>query len=456
MYHVATEPRPATVWNPGFFPVTFRPQPRAFDSRKALTLFAASISALVFAMCVAQPLSAQEAASVRTMRIATGPIDSTDFPFGGLVGNAISNPPGSRECDRGGNCGVPGLIAVAQTTAGAFDNLAAVAKGQVELGLTQADIVEWAFRAVGEFADDPPQTRVRVIARLYPATIHLIARRDAKISSITDLIGKRLAIDAEASGTRYTAKLILSAHKVRWTRLRLQTLDLAAAVKALQAGEIDAMFAVGGAPVLALEDLLRSADVELIPIDGPTAAKIAQVVPYYVSDTIPAGTYGNSADIATLAVGSVLIARDDLDEELGYGIAKAIWHQRNIELFATGHPRGKLMDPARAVAGVTVPIHAGAARYYVEQKVMAQAPAIAPAEPSKPLPPRPAARPVRQPPPSSPPPAPVPAQALQDPAPQDQAPATQMAPPPATEPNSAPPTDTAPAITAPAAGPNTP
>ena len=361
----------------------FRPHVCAFDSLKALSLCGLLAAAL--------PAIAQDATGIKQVRIATGPTDSTDFPFGGLVGNAISNPPGSRECDRGGNCGVPGLIAVAQTTGGAADNLQAVVKGQVELGLTHADIAEWAFRADGEFTGQPPQTRLRVVARLYPATVHLFARRGANIASIADLAGKRVALETESSGTRYTAKLILSAHKVRWNRVQFRNLDIAAAGKAFAASELDALFVVDGAPVLALEELSRNAPVDLVPIAGPTADKLVQVVSYYSRDVIPAGAYGNAADVPTIAVGAILIARDDLDQDLSYGIAKAIWHERNAELFATGHPRGKLLDKSRAVAGIAMPVHPGAVRYYIEEKLMSQAPAIAPAEPSQPLPARPAA-----------------------------------------------------------------
>jgi TRAP transporter TAXI family solute receptor len=318
-----------------------------------------------------------------------------------LVGNAISNPPGSRECDRGGNCGVPGLIAVAQTTGGGLDNLNAVARGQIELGLTQVDVMNWGFRGESEFAGQKPLTRTRVIARLYPATLNLIARRGAKIASIADLAGKKVSIDAAGSATRFTAKLVLSAHKVRWTTVQLRELDLSAAAAAMAKSDIDAMFVVGGAPVLALAELSRATEVDVVPIDGPTAAKLVQVVPYYSRDVIPAGAYGNAADVPTLAVGSLLIARDDLDDELGYGIAKAIWHERNVELFATGHPRGRTMDKMLATGGLTVPVHPGAARYYIEEKLMSQAPAIAPAEPSTPLPARPAR--AREPRPSLPP-----------------------------------------------------
>ena len=56
----------------------------------------------------------------RFLRIATGPTESSLFAIGTLLGNVVSSPPGARECERGGSCGVPGLIAVTQSTAGAL------------------------------------------------------------------------------------------------------------------------------------------------------------------------------------------------------------------------------------------------------------------------------------------------------------------------------------------------
>ena len=52
------------------------------------------------------------------LMIGTGATSGTYFPAGGVIGNAISNPPGSCDCDFGGSCGVPGLIAVTTSTHG--------------------------------------------------------------------------------------------------------------------------------------------------------------------------------------------------------------------------------------------------------------------------------------------------------------------------------------------------
>src|SRR5262245_8217532 len=80
------------------------------------------------------------APDTRYFRIGTAATGGTYYPIGGLIAGAISNPPGSRACDKGGSCGVPGLIAVAQSTQGSVQNVEMIARGQLEAALSQSDI----------------------------------------------------------------------------------------------------------------------------------------------------------------------------------------------------------------------------------------------------------------------------------------------------------------------------
>ena len=84
-------------------------------------------------------------------RIATGGIWGTYYPIGSLVASAISNPPGSRPCEEGGSCGVPGLIAVSQAANGSVANVEAIASGTVESGFAQSDVAYWAYTGTGTF-----------------------------------------------------------------------------------------------------------------------------------------------------------------------------------------------------------------------------------------------------------------------------------------------------------------
>lgn len=345
--------------------------PRAVFSKLSLGLF---IAAILVPVGFGFTVYAQD---MRVIRIGAGPTGATDFPFGGLIANAISNPPGSRDCDKGGNCGVPGLIAVAQTTIDAVENLKSISRGDMEIALSQADVTAWAYRGIAAFQNDPPLDNLRVLARLYPENVHLVVREGSPIKSVMDLKGRTVAMGAKDSGTEATAKLILSAYGVKWTSVRMRSLSFAAVTEALASGTIDAFFMVSGAPVLSLEDLATRVPISLVPINGPTAEKLTHIFPYYTLGTIPAGTYGNHAAVETVDVGSVLVAREGMNPELAYGIARAIWHQRNVSLFQGGHPRGKLMDKALAARDIGVPILAGAERYYIENQLM-DPPSISP------------------------------------------------------------------------------
>ncbi len=337
---------------------------RAVSSKLSIVLF---LTAALIPMGIGFTVYAQD---MRVIRIGAGPTGATDFPFGGLIANAISNPPGSRDCDKGGNCGVPGLIAVAQTTIDAVENLKSISRGDMEIALSQADVTAWAYRGTAAFQNEPPLTNLRVLARLYPENVHLVVREGSPIKSVTDLRGRTVAMGAKDSGTEATAKLILSAYGVKWSSVRMRYLGFAAVTEALASGTIDAFFMVSGAPVLSLEDLATRVPISLVPINGPTAEKLTQIFPYYTLGTIPAGTYGNHAAVETVDVGSVLVAREGMNPDLAYGIARAIWHQRNVSLFQAGHPRGKLMDKSLAARDIGVPILSGADRYYIENKLM--------------------------------------------------------------------------------------
>ncbi len=349
----------------------------------ATRLTLAWLVALAFAVLALEVgAAAQDAKESRVIRIGAGPTSLTDFLFGGLVANAISNPPGSRDCDRGGNCGVPGLIAVAQTTADVADNLRAISRGDLELALSQADIAAWAYQGTAAFGGQAPLSNLRVLARLYPENVHLIVRADSAIKDVTGLKGKKIAMGPEGSGTAATAKLILSAYGVKWTSVQMKYMDVAAIPEAFVGGAIDAAFIVSGAPTLAVEDVAARIPIKLVPIAGPVAEKLDKVFPFYSRGVIPAGTYAGLPAIETIDVGSVLLSRDTMDPELAYGIVRAIWHERNVALFQAGHPRGKFMERGAAASYLGVPVQTGADRYYVQNGLMEPGAVVPP--PAKP------------------------------------------------------------------------
>lgn len=323
-------------------------------------------AALALGGAAAVTFGGGEALAIAFFRIGTGSTDGTYFPVGGILASAISKPPGSRECEVGGSCGVAGLIAVAQSTEGSVANVRGIAEGRLESGLSQADISYWAYTGQGIFKEGGPLTELRTIANLFPETVHLVVRRGTDIASVGDLRGKRVSLDREGSGTRVDALLILKAYGLKEKDLDTYAMPVGVAADMLRAGELDAFFMVVGAPATAITDLAQEGLTSLVPIAGPEADTLRETYPFFSSDRIPSGTYWNVATTDTLSVGAQWIVSAEVSDELVYGITRALWHGSTRRLLDSGHPKGRLITLDNALKGLVVPLHPGARRYYEE------------------------------------------------------------------------------------------
>ena len=83
---------------------------------------------------------------------------------------------------------------------------------------------------------------------------------------------------------------------------------------------------------------------------------------------IPAGTYPNQdKDINTIAQPNIMASRADVPEEDVYQITKTIY--ANLAFLNNIHPATKAMALEKAIAGLPMPLHPGAARFYREQGI---------------------------------------------------------------------------------------
>lgn len=317
------------------------------------------------------------AQDIRFFRIGTGSTASSYFPIGGVIASAISNPPGSRGCEEGGSCGVPGLIAVAQTTQGAVANIEAIAAGTLDSGLTQSDVAYWAYTGSEAFAKQGALAGLRAIANLYQESLHIVVRREAKIASIARLKGKRVSLGEEGSGTLVTARMVLRAYGVSEKKLKPQYLLASDAAAKMRAGELDAFFAVGGAPIPVVAELGEALAIDLLPVEGESAEKIRSKYPFLTVDLVPEQTYRGTAATISLGIGTMWVVMADLPEELAYEITRALWHPATRSLLDRGVPIGRNIRFETALSGLPIPLHPGAARYYREAGA---ATAVAPAE----------------------------------------------------------------------------
>ncbi len=312
-----------------------------------------------------------QAADMQFFRIGSGGAGGTWFPVAGLIANAISAPPGSRPCNKGGSCGVPGLVAIAQSSNASVANVTAVQSGQIESGFTASDIAYTAFNGTGKFKGKKRYDKLRVIANFMSEELHLVLPKDSDIQSIKDLKGKRVGIAAAGSGTQVAVLDFLESFNLTRDNIDEKELGLAQSTEHLSDGQLDAYFYVMPAPTAALIQLDATAGFKLYQMSDEEQRIYEKGNPFYYRTTIKAGSYaGINVDVQTVGVGDYWVTSADVDEELIYDITKALFNKSSKKLFASGHPKAKEITLENAINSVKIPFHPGAERFYREQGLL--------------------------------------------------------------------------------------
>jgi TRAP transporter TAXI family solute receptor len=84
---------------------------------------------------------------------------------------------------------------------------------------------------------------------------------------------------------------------------------------------------------------------------------------------IPARTYeGQTEEVETAAVVNFLVTRDGLSADTVYAMTRALFE--NLPMLVQTHPAASGINRREAAAGMPLPLHPGAERYYREIDVL--------------------------------------------------------------------------------------
>lgn len=315
-----------------------------------------ALAACLFASVAPEGIGAAFAAE-KNVTIGTAGVTGVYYPAGGAICRLVNR--GRKE---------HGIRCTVESTGGSINNLEAIHKSELELGVIQSDLLYSAYNGTEVFSDVGSDKSLRGIFALHSEPFTIVVRKDAKINKFDDLKGKKVYLGAPGSGMRATMEELMK-HK-GWNKKTFSSVvDLKAndQSQALCNGKIDAMIYAGGHPNGAIQQITSMCPTKLISVDGALVDKLMQEHPYYARAVIPGGMYvGNNEDIETFGVKAVLAASEELDEETVYQIVKAVFD--NIENFKTLHPVFATLNPKQMVlTGNNVPIHPGAQKFFKEK-----------------------------------------------------------------------------------------
>ena len=314
--------------------------------------------AVVLALVTAVPASAESTDKIIT--IGTAGVTGVYYPAGGAICRLVNR---SRK-ESGVRCAV-------ESTGGSINNLEAIHKHELEMGVIQSDLLYYAYTGTEVFADVGADKKLRTLFSLHSEPFTIVARKDAKINTIDDLKGKRVYTGAPGSGMRATMEMLMQYKG--WTNktfAAVPDLKTADQSQALCSGKIDAMVYAGGHPNGTIQQVTSFCSTKLVDVSGPVIKRMIDEHPFYANAVIPGGMYaGNPKDVHTFGVRAVLVASADMDDTTAYQVVKAVFD--NLENFKTLHPVFATLDAKHmALGGEVVPLHPGAAKYFKEKGLL--------------------------------------------------------------------------------------
>ena len=283
------------------------------------------------------------------LNIGTGGTAGTYYPIGGAIAEVLNKE-------------IPGMSASAQSTGASVANINMLGDGEIDLATVQNDIAYYAAHGTEMFKDKKVDG-LQGIASLYPETCQFVTLKSSGIKSLAELKGKRVAVGAVGSGVEANVRQILAAYGVTYSDIDAQYLSFAEGASALKDGNVDVAVLTAGYPTASVQDIASQNPVRLLPVEEKIADKLIAEYPFYTKTVIPAGTYaGFNEDIPSVSVMAMLVAGPTVNADLGYSITKAIFG--NLDRLQAAHAVGKQITKDTAKAGMSLPMNAGAERYF--------------------------------------------------------------------------------------------
>lgn len=266
-----------------------------------------------------------------------------------------------------------GMSAV--SSAGSGENVRLIREGEAQFGIMQGLFGYYAATGTGPLEADGVQEDLRSVSMLWQNVEHFVIDADlVNTGDMDDFVALKdssVALGRANSGTIGSNAAILGGFGLDiYEDFALVEGGYGPSAEALQNGQVAGISTPAGVPVGALSQLFAAAGdgVQLLNMTPEQQAMADGGRNLWTEYVIPAGTYpGQTEDATTIAQPNFLATHKDLPEEHVYEITKTIYE--NLPFLQAIHPATKAMALEKAIAGLPLPLHPGAAKYYTEQGI---------------------------------------------------------------------------------------
>jgi len=257
-------------------------------------------------------------------------------------------------------------------SAGSGENIKLLRENEVQFAILQGLYGAYAWNGTGPIESEGPQKNLRSVSMLWQNVEHYaVLKKFAKTGTISDMValkGESMSMGKKNSGTLGSNAVILGNLGVDIEKdYNLIYVGYGPTADALQNGQISGFGIPAGVPASAVTKAMANLgdDMAVLDLTDEQMKQADGGLGLWTRYVIPAETYpGQKKDINTIAQPNFLGVRADVDEDAVYQITKTIYE--NLPFLNAIHGATKAMAIEKAIAGLPMPLHPGAAKYYQE------------------------------------------------------------------------------------------
>lgn len=219
-------------------------------------------------------------------------------------------------------------------------------------------------------ADTPAVSEIRLVAHLYDDFFQLIARADANINGLRDLIGKRVALPPFGTDEFRAFWMLARHYDLAVDDFDWRAIPLTEAALLIAKGRFDAVFALRSLHDRSILRLISEAELLHTPLTYvmvDQAPAIALNRPALDAAVIVKGAFdGNpplpTTDTPTPSIDRLLVARADIEPAAIRELTRILF-ERRLDLTVRTPLADEIAVPD-AATGLSVPFHEGAESFY--------------------------------------------------------------------------------------------
>jgi uncharacterized protein len=309
-------------------------------------------AAMLFAGAIC--LGASSAVAQERYTLGTNPQGTLYYTVGGGIAAALQESLGRQ--------------VTVQPYSGSSVYLPLISAGEVTMGLNSSlDLGEAREGGFGE-----PMENLRVLARIWPLNVALVARNDLGISNISELEGKRVVTEFSALvAMSRLAKTILEISDVDLGDIQPVTVaGLPPGMEQLTENSLDATLIAVGIPLTQQAHASIPGGIRYLNIDGDnaTSERADSIYPgVYLSTIQPSPRLPEVSEPVTVTAFDVfLTVNEDMADEEASAILDALYE--SLDQLKSDYPAlGAASQEMLSAPTNTVPYHAAAAAFFQEK-----------------------------------------------------------------------------------------